>query len=341
MKAIRYILSLAAIAILGISAQSCKKAEPAYTENEIGVSVAGCDAPVTRAATVFNGAATLIDATYGGGNFTLNSYLSDSGDVFFADQWVNYFPDNVSNPWQFRVGSAFIKRIWPPHNRSLDFFAYMPYLGERPDYITNTSYTLADGPSFDCDMPMTKAAQDASKEFIYAFASNINKESNSGKVVLSFSHPFAAIYFKLKQGKRNMTVNSITFRNIHKAGTFTYAGDPQWSATDDSDNSLAIEVDKIIPDDINFGAIIDGPFLVMPQELTITGTDCADIVVNYTWDTHIDENIVLSIPAGAELWEPGKMYVYNLDLGNTGEVLFKVTVEAWDIQDYHIPIDVE
>ena len=342
MNAKRYIPI--ALVMLGALAASCNKEAPALPEDEICVAGEGTG-PATRAATVFDGAATLIDEAYGGGNFTLNAYLAGTNTVFFADEWVNYFADNAARPWQFRVGNTFVRHIWPPNNGRLDFFAYMPYKQGQPSYIPSISYDSADGPSFTCDLPVTKAYQDTTKEFIYAYSTGINKNTNSQKVTLQFHHPFAAIYFKLMQGHRNMTVHNISITNIHSQGTFTYANTPQWTPDDDrAGNDFVIDVEKIIPGEINFGVIIDGPFIMMPQDLAVTGSGCSEMVVEYSWLTHVPpfDHEEMRMPIPDVDWEPGKVYIYNMNLGdNKEEIMFKVSVEAWDIMDYHIPIDVE
>ena len=119
-----------------------------------------------------------------------------------------------------------------------------------------------------------------------------------------------------------------------------------WTGTG-STNSFTIPVGKTIPDQINFGAKIGGPYLVMPQSLA-----SATITINYLWNnkkTYDDENsndedynsqnkedemnknniYQITRPLTGE-WLAGNKYNYVLNLGdNKEEILFKVEVEPW------------
>ena len=319
--------------------------KPEPEAREIGIHVSNGTVVATRGATVFDGNATLPEASYGGGNMTLYTYLHGTTTEYTGTHWVYYFADDPSNPWRFRIDNTFVHYYWPPGGE-LDFFAYMPYnsAGLALCHVSNIGYTVAGGPSFQCDLPVNKEDQDASKEFIYAFAPGVNYDTDAGWAKLNFQHPFAVIFLKLLRGHRNMTLNSITFNDIHKAGTFTYGNSRQWTPSDAANNDLVVPVNKSIPAGLNFGAMIDGPFIVMPQTFA-EGKLYIDIETTWIGDAevgnptgHKTRMVEVSMPQ----WAPGTAYTYTLDLGDINEeVLFKVTVEAWDIREYHIPIDVE
>lgn len=341
MRFLLWAVMLAAISSCG------KNPEPAVPETEIGISV--LSGPLTRGATIFDGDETLIETAKGGGNMTISAYLTGTNTPYISNERVFYFVDDLTNPWRFRKDEGltytFVKHVWPPEGAGLDFFAYMPYSAEVPSYISNIDYDKDTGPTFSCDLPVTKATQDPLKEFIYAYTAGVDKNTASGWAELNFEHPFALIYLRLAQGHRDMTINSITFENIYKAGSFAYSDTPQWTPSGDPDNNLEIPVGKIIPGDLNFGSDIDGPFFVLPQ--TFAG-NTVTISMDTDWEGHVTgehpgTNMIYTVdvpmPSG---WEPGKAYVYTLDMGDIKEeIMFKVIVEAWDIQGYHIPVDVE
>lgn len=342
----RTYLLLAALAAL-----SCDK-EERVSSLEIEVTVENAAAPATRAATLFDGKATLTGSAYGGREFTMSAYLSGSDDIYFSDECVHYYTayeGTSRSPWQFWTGTGIVRHVWPPQSGALDFFAYVPYednLATAVPYIDNIDYSAANGPSFECDLPITKAKQDLVKEFIYAYHQGVTSVTSSCKIKLEFQHPFAAVSFRLQQGHRNMTIHEIALTNIHSQGTFTWANTPQWDATDSSaGNDLYVPIaEGAIPSQINFGAIIDGPFIVLPQDLAVEGDGCTQLKIKYSWSKAVDPIVeeYMYVPIPNVDWESGRKYTYNIDMGdNKEEIMFKVTVEAWDIEEYHIPIDVE
>ena len=106
----------------------------------------------------------------------------------------------------------------------------------------------------------------------------------------------------------------------------------EWSSLDTEAN-LSINVGKNVPGQLNFNALIGGPYLVIPQ--TLSGDDNLTISRIY--------NEVSSTPTAtiSGTWEPGKSYSYYLDLGEDENViLVSVTIEEWATCNYKTPIDV-
>ena len=120
-----------------------------------------------------------------------------------------------------------------------------------------------------------------------------------------------------------------------------------WIPTGNTKNTFTIGVYKIIPGDINFGAKIGGPYLVMPQSL-----GGATITIRYVWnnekpfddvitgdedynslnpDDEKNKNNIYQItrPLSGN-WLASNKYNYVLNLGdNQEEILFRVEVEPW------------
>ncbi len=283
----------------------------------------------------------------GGGNLTMHAYVSNTGTERFKSRaW--YF----NNVWRFYDASSnkFYNHYWP--NYSMDFFAYMPWDGSgKQNMITVVEHTSSTdqnpGLNITCKIPQPENLEDTKgQETIIAYTPNKHKET----VNLHFVHPFAAVSFELKQAHRNLTINWIRFNNVYLTGTTKLNATTEsssqitWSTTGSSPSSFTILVGKTIPDQINFGAKIGGPYLVMPQSFgkgTASTDDDITITINYTWDddgNNIFEDddtkdLVSSITLnGVDKWESGKKYNYVLDLGdNKEEILFKVEVEPWQV----------
>lgn len=285
----------------------------------------------------------------GGGNLTMYAYISNEEAVRFKSRaW--YFP----NVWRFFDDSSnkFYNHYWP--NERMDFFAYMPWDGSgKQKMISVGTHTSSTDQNFGalnitCTIPEPEDLEDTKgQETIIAYTPNKHKET----VNLHFVHPFAAVSFELKQAHRNLTINRIRFNNVYLTGTTTLntttESNTQISWTPPptvSTSTFTIPVYKKIPDDINFGTKIGGPYLVMPQSFgkgTILKNDDITITINYTWDddgNNIFEaddtkDLVSSITVkGVDKWESGKKYNYVLNLGdNKEEILFKVEVEPWQV----------
>lgn len=333
--------------LLGTAA--CRKDGPSSLEGTIGFGVVQAE---TRT-TAFESDDDLLDTGKGGGNFTVSAYDEGNETCYISSQRVWYFADD--SKWRFwdEATNNVTHRYWP--NSNLDFFAYMPY---SPDLaktgITIGTYSGQNGPSFSCDLPLDD--QSGLQEFIYAYSTRQNKNSTSregekGVVQLRFVHPLSAVIIKLDQSYR-MKVNSIGFSGIYNTGTyrnahntldfdgnqdanFTYT---DWTPSGEKNKSLTAIVDKEVPDEINYGSPIGGPYLVMPQRLegvSVKITFERDDMEPETRSTIIYRDDVPS-------WEPGKRYTYSLTLGDPlEEIMFNVYVDEWDVIGYRNDIGVE
>lgn len=303
---------------------------------------------------------TLYKEEYGGGNFWVKAFHNNTVKQYI-DSRVWYFADGKR--WWFRSQSGLYDCYWPK-NGTLNFFAYMPW--QTVDAaVTVGGYSYAGGPEFSCELPLNNTAEGLNQatlyEFVYAFTKDRRYDGpTSEPVELSFVHPMSAIYFRLKQSHRDLTIHSIGFEKIYNKGTYSYgeATTKENSANfadnytyncwtpEDARKTMAITVEKTVPDSINFNAEIGGPFIVMPQAFQgAAPADTLTLYITYSWDEldHVTKGVALKNVHTADIgWQPGKKYVYNIDLGdNKEEILFRVLVEPWDTVGYKNVIDVD
>lgn len=324
------------------------------SDQEIELEVGGWKPLTESRATIFENKDDIQnnDPEKGGGYFTLHAYLRETETTFIGGAMAWYFvPDNATvGSWRFydNVNKRFLEYFWP-ENYSVDFFAYMPWSGStRHKSITVGNYESG-GLNLTCQMQQPTTLEDTDgQETIFAYTTGKVKKDKS--VNMNFVHPFASVSFELMQAHRNLTIHWIRFNNVSLTGSTilssTINNSAQISWTPDIKSTFTIPVDKKIPDDINFGSKIGGPYLVMPQSLS-----GATITIRYHWDnqkdaddtvtgdgdTNPDDNYYeitrsLFLPENSlsEEWVAGSKYNYVLNLGdNKEEILFKVEVEPW------------
>lgn len=321
---------------------------PEASDLPILVSLAQDKQSGSSRATIFEEADDLKDVSKGGGNFRLNAYYLETGKApqTYLNAQVKYFKDaddaGLYDPWRFYNGTDYYHAYWPK-NGMLDFLAYMPYEESKRNYITDITYPTDGGISFHAKLPSNVTIDDvAPYEFIYAYRREISASPNldsHGRLELNFVHPFAVVYFKLKQSPR-WTLYNINFDQISCTGTYTSSDktDGSVSGTWSCGEKVTFQMNmknKVIPDDINFNTVFAGPFLVIPQDI---GNENKVNMKIYYKDAGGVESSTTPTPIYKEdlkVWEAGKKYTYTLNLGDPGEeILFNVEVEDWKKINY-------
>lgn len=266
------------------------------TQQEIRIKVGASNYVEVTRATTYEPGSTLE-------SMMLGANMQGSSTVYFDPELVTC----TSNVWSFDGG----KRYWPMSSTSaLDFYAYMP--ATLPNYISDVAY---DGSvmSFTCTgLPVTAAAQGSSmKEFVCAVTKDVAQSTSSGTVSLAMQHPFARIRLRWAEGydHSDITVNSITLKNIKNNGTVTFNGSistTTWTPTGDATNFVATA-----PALDNYAASLTS-YLVVPQ------TFAGEIEVNATWkEWDHDVNHTVSTTLASRVWEAGKSYTYDFTITQT------------------------
>lgn len=267
----------------------------------------------------------------------VHAFDSGSSDASF-DSDAKYSTEDIDasrHRWLFHDGSAYREYYWPLE-RSLDFFAYAPVSN---GYVTVDA--SVNPPEFTATLPLGNAGggvnQENIREFTYAYA--YDRDKSGGPVPLAFHHPFAAVIFKVARSQRDLTVKNIVIGGVNYAGTCSldplHPEIPAWNTDGRPAGNLNLTVGKIIPGDVNFGGELCGPYLVLPQKNS--GADGKELGIECHWqgydtdsDLEADDTKVLKGKITND-WEPGKVYIYTLDLGNSREeILFRVSVTPWE-----------
>jgi hypothetical protein len=137
-----------------------------------------------------------------------------------------------------------------------------------------------------------------------------------------------------------LTVNKITIGDIQYKGKCSFSeadpDNPVWTSEgiDSPTDDLVLNINKIIPGQVNFGGDLCDYCLVLPQ---INEGTPKSFSIECHWDGYdtdpsddVDETVKTFTGSITNNWEPSKIYTYTLDLGNSREeILFKVTVDPW------------
>ena len=318
------------------------------SENEVVFDISQMEHIADTRGHLYDMDSALFKEEYGGGNFWVNAYPDET-----SVQYINSRVWWSGKYWFLRKGNQTYNCYWPKNNK-LNFFAYMPW-EQQNSAVTIGGYTYSSGGQFSCNLPLDNTSagmnQESVSEFMYALAKDCTKDE--GNVQLKFVHPMSAIYFKLKQSHRNVKIHSLGFENIYNQGV--YSNGKETTAADFKDDfnyslwtpkgdkkTMAISVEKVVPEDINFNAEIGGPFVMMPQSFA-----GKNFYITYTYNgetktgrVSLDEIHGTSIPNNG--WQPGKKYVYSIDLGDSNvEIHLRVSIEEWKSDDFKDIIDIE
>ena len=336
------------VVLAGFVAWSCDKLGNSSVGEDV-INLVVEDYSVSTKAHIINNE-DFKDESKGGGSFSLSAWNYDKSTPANAQQYIEHElvwyragdEGQVANNrlWRFKRGDELVECYWP-YNGVSDFLAYMP-VHEKLDQvgISNIGYAPETGISYTANPPLSNngegVTQENLREFLYAVAEDETPQNSASGVGLEFQHPLTAIYFKVAKSYR-MTINTIEISDLKNSGKFS---NNTWTFNDSQEMTLmTLQIDKKIPEDINYGVVFYGPVLVLPQELddiklAVVGTrseknDYKPASVSLKTDNHVK-------------WEPGKAYTYSLNLGEQNvEVLFDVTVQNWDEVNYKHNIDIE
>lgn len=281
----------------------------------------------TRATTFDNAAALQSE-----GSFTAAVYTENTTTQYVSTTAVDW--NGSTSKWEFASG----KHYWPMSG-ALDFFAYMPAaatLSTDANYINSLTYTVIDTnddgdpdkqqTSFSCSsLPMTHSGQSAAlKEFVYAMLPGRTKALDGASgVTLTFKHPFARINFKLAASHPDITINSITLKNLKNNGSYVdNITTATWTPSGDNIDFVATYNQAFTKD--ASAQTIGVPYLMVPQSFA------GGIEVDATWkewDEDIHRTVTATLPVVT--WQAGYSYTYTFTITEND---LKVSTEKYTEQ---------
>ena len=337
-KGIRHIFLLL-LSAAGLLTGCVIDSAPEDTPQEIQFQVStAAPTPATRVTTIDNNVELMIR------DIRIDAYFNGTTTALFSNAMLRYY--SFTSHWAFYNG-GWIQYYWPIEGSihatagtvsSIDFVGYVPYNYNEQGYtaLNINDYSASNGPSFSATLPSSDGTFDETdqapvREFMYAYVTNQTKDTNGGTVDMQFRHPFALVNIYLKSAKLGTVINSVQLSGINTSGTFTYSSGWGLQATP---ATLSKTVGKTVPGQLNFNALIGGPYMVIPQ--TLSGEN--NLTVNRTLPNEGPTPVSTTL---APTWLPGMIYNYYLDLGkDDGRILVDVVIEPW--QTHTVPtIDVK
>ena len=284
-----------------------------------------CFAPVAEKATkaIIAGTSYPTDES-----FKVSAYYEGT-TAYFENLTASYSSTNTL--WETTPG-----QYWPLEG-SLTFYAYSP--ASAPDVaidengFTATDYTIQTSAQMTTDL-------------CYANATVADCATHPSAVGLTFSHALSQLVFQVKAAayysSASISLTSLKIKGIYSVASF---GDGAWS---DHGNpytyTLSSASTELSYDQQNRPETLPiCAYLFLPQALSSN----AALEVGYTVVTTTDgtdytlENAPVTIPltSGLSQWEPGKKYIYTLNIGMNNVITFTASVVGWADENANIIVE--
>lgn len=309
-------LSTRILCLMGLALVSaCSKSEVDKPVGSISFS------PVAARATK----GIISGTTYPEGETFVVSAYHEGTDAYFEDLTASYsLTQNGTKLW-----STSDVQYWPLAG-SLDFYAYSP---------ASAGLTITSGGVSAEDYTITTAAQ-MTTDLCYASASVADCANHPDSVPLTFSHALSQVVFRVKAADYYSTATSTvtlsmtslalkgiysvgdlnqgTWENLGSEHNYTLSGTPTELTYNGSNQPETVDVCAylFLPQELGPNAAISVGYSIVQR---ISGTD-------YTL-----ENTPVTIPLGSSLtqWEPGKKYIYTLNIGMNNVITFTASTVGW------------
>lgn len=232
-------------------------------------------------------------------------------------------------------------QFWPLSG-SLSFIAYSPASAsaeiDATAGVTATSYTI-------------QTAAQMTTDFCYASASVADCAAHPEYVPLNFSHALSQIVFRVKAADYystasntvTLTLNSLSLSGIYAKGDFA---DEEWSNQNtEYDYPLSSAVTPLTYDGSNKPETIDVcSFLFIPQTLGPNATLSVGfgVIQNIAGVENSLEQPPMNIPMTTGTvteWQPGKKYIYTLNIGMDKNVKISASTVGWTDRPYEIIVE--
>lgn len=309
-------LSTRILCLMGLALVSaCSKSEADKPDNSISFS------PVAARATK----GIISGTTYPEGETFVVSAYHEGTDAYFEDLTASYsLTQNGTKLW-----STSDVQYWPLAG-SLDFYAYSP---------ASAGLTIASGGVSAESYTITTAAQ-MTTDLCYASASVADCANHPDSVPLTFSHALSQVVFRVKaagyystaSSTVTLSMTSLALKGIYSVGDLNQG---TWENLGSEHNyTLSGTPTELTYNGSNQPETVDVcAYLFLPQEL---GPNAAisvgyNIVQRVSGTDYTLENTPVTIPLGSSLtqWEPGKKYIYTLNIGMNNVITFTASTVGW------------
>lgn len=283
--------------------------------------------------------------------------------------------NHKTGEWDYANGTD--RKYWPGTVKPLNFYAVNPATFDT-DLAQNYGWQINKDHQeihYTCINEYGLTSGTKNIDVMYATAKNQTKDSNAGKVKLTFKHILSQIAFKAKTQDVNtkVEIESIVIHNVISGGTFVIPTEGStgtgWSPKENLKQNFTIGMNSTTAITVdNIGTeVFTKPILFVPQKLekwaTTTSTPKTIAAADATKECYLEISCKISIdetyPHGTATqfeslyipfeadWQPGKRYVYTLIFGggytvNGNPVLtpvsFEPSVETWVNEDKDINI---
>jgi len=261
-------------------------------------------------------------------SFVVSAYHEGTA-AYFEDLVASFTPS--ANLW-----TTASSQYWPLSG-SLTFHAYSP-AGANGVSIDATDGMTASGYTIHTPSQMTT-------DLCHASATVADCAAHPEYVGLTFSHALSQIVFRVKPAdyyeNTTLSLTSLSMDGILSVGDFTGG---QWENQHTPYNyalasaPVALAYDGTTPVTTDVCAYLFLPQTLVPEAAIQVGYSITQTVsgTDYTL-----ENPPVNISLGGSItqWEPGKKYIYTLNIGMNNVITISASAVGWSDQGYNIIVE--
>lgn len=260
-------------------------------------------------------------------SFVVSAYHNGT-DAYFTDLTASY--QSSISLWETST-----PEYWPLAG-SLTFQAYSP---------ASAGLTI-DASGVSVDGYTVQTAERMTTDICYGSATVADCSAHPDAVPLNFSHALAQVVFRVKAAEyyTNATISmtSLSMGGIYSVGDF--ASEAWTNQNTEYTYPLSSTSTELTYDSSDDPETIDVcSYLFIPQEL---GSNAA-ITVGYSitqtvsGNDYVFDNSPVSVPLGGTVtqWEPGKKYIYTLNIGLNNLITVSASAVGWSDQSYEIIVE--
>lgn len=265
-------------------------------------------------------------------SFKVSAYLNGS-DVYFQNQTAGY--SSTLNLWETQES-----QYWPLDG-SLSFYAYSPASASgaslSADGFSATDYTIQTNTQMTTDL-------------CYASATVADCANHPQSVTMQFSHALSQVVFRVKaaanydtaQRSVTLSLTSLSMSGIYSIGDFS---DGVWENQESEYTyTLSNSATQLTYDQSNNPeTTVVCSYLFLPQEFdsnaALTVGYSVTQTVSGTDDTLVNPPVSIPLSGSITRWEPGKKYIYTLNIGINNLITFTASAVGWQDESQNIIVE--